>query len=147
MRQILFTTSKALFLSGKTMLVSSKNVFVSGKKYVANAVGNKEGYRQKLKDDLLKIKAGLAQEGQESKEMLQIYGKFTYGKASKEQMAFANKQFIDLLKGMGLGVIVVLPFSPITIPIIVALGKKYGIDVLPSSFTTASTTKAEKEKN
>ncbi|MBU2425362.1 MAG: hypothetical protein KKA56_00630, partial [Gammaproteobacteria bacterium] len=35
----------------------------------------------------------------------------------------------------GLGIFAVLPFAPITIPLIVKLGRKLGIEVLPSAFT------------
>ena len=48
-------------------------------------------------------------------------------------MEEANKQFRDLVKGLGLGVVVVLPFSPITIPIIVKLGQRLGVDVFPTA--------------
>ncbi|MGS0729206.1 hypothetical protein ACVBKF_23605, partial [Shewanella sp. 0m-11] len=51
-------------------------------------------------------------------------------------------QFGDLLKGLGLGVFAVLPFAPITIPIVVKLGKIVGVDVLPSSFNNMSERKA-----
>ena len=56
------------------------------------------------------------------------------GQASPEDIKLANKQFRDLLKSMGLGVIIVLPFSPITLPLVVKLGRKLGVEVLPDSF-------------
>ena len=43
-------------------------------------------------------------------------------------------RFLDILKGLGLGVFAVLPFAPITIPLVVKLGHWVGVDVLPSSF-------------
>jgi hypothetical protein len=49
-------------------------------------------------------------------------------------MAKANRQFKSFLRTIGLGALAILPFSPITIPAIVELGKKYGIDVLPDAF-------------
>ncbi len=67
--------------------------------------------------------------------MLEIYQKFSQGKCSKEEMKKANAQFRDLIKSMGLGIILVLPFAPITIPVIVKLGKRLGVDVLPSAFS------------
>ena len=41
---------------------------------------------------------------------------------------------LDILKGIGLGVFAVLPFAPITIPLVVKLGAVGYVDVLPSSF-------------
>ena len=88
----------------------------------------------RAKRTMLKLKLALAQEKQETKAMLVIYKKYTQGQATKEEMRIANKQFIDLLKGLGLGVFAVLPFSPITIPVIVKLGRLLGVEILPSSF-------------
>jgi hypothetical protein len=49
-------------------------------------------------------------------------------------MKQANQQFIDVLKGLGIGVFALLPFSPITIPLVIQVGKWVGVDILPSSF-------------
>ena len=87
-----------------------------------------------LKRQLLMVKRALAQEKQETKEMLSIYKRFTLKKATPEEMKKANQQFLDVLKGLGLGVFAVLPFAPITIPIAIKLGKRVGVDILPSSF-------------
>jgi len=88
----------------------------------------------RLRRDLIKVKGALAQEREETREMLAIYVRYTQRNASKEEMKQANAQFVDVLRGLGLGVFAVLPFSPITIPIAVKLGKRLGVDVLPSSF-------------
>jgi len=66
--------------------------------------------------------------------MLLTYQRFTRGQASKLEMEEANKQFVDVIRGLGLGVLAVLPFSPITLPFVVKLGEKIGINVLPSAF-------------
>lgn len=89
-----------------------------------------------LKLGLLEIKRGLAQETQETKVMLSTYKQFTKGGATKLEMKEANKQFIDVIRGLGLGVLAVLPFSPITLPFVVKLGEKLGVNVLPSAFMT-----------
>ncbi len=96
-------------------------------------VGHKRGKRR-LRRDLLAVKKALAQEKEETREMLQIYRKFTHGEASKEEMKVANEQLVDLGKGLGIGIFAALPFAPITIPFIIKLGKRLGIDVLPSAF-------------
>ncbi len=87
-----------------------------------------------MRRNLLVIKRGLEIETQETKVMLNIYHQYTQGKASKDEMRQANKQFVNLIRGLGLGVLTILPFSPITIPAIVKLGDRFGINVLPASF-------------
>ncbi|MFQ3189834.1 MAG: hypothetical protein ACI936_000960 [Paraglaciecola sp.] len=87
-----------------------------------------------LKRGLLTVKQGLAQESRETKIMLITYQRFTRGQASKLEMEEANKQFVDVIRGLGLGVLAVLPFSPITLPFVVKLGEKIGVSVLPSAF-------------
>jgi hypothetical protein len=87
-----------------------------------------------LKSKLLKLHDILATESKETKRMLEIYIKYPGGKMTKEDLDFANKQFGDVLKTAGLGVFLVLPAAPVTFPLIIFLGKKLGIDVLPSSF-------------
>ncbi|MBE0371026.1 hypothetical protein PAUR_b1186 [Pseudoalteromonas aurantia 208] len=84
---------------------------------------------------MLALKGALAQEKQETKEMLTIYKRYTMGEGNKSDLKVANKQLVDILKGLGLGVFAVLPFAPITIPLIVKLGQWVGVDVLPSSFS------------
>jgi|MDTG01.2.fsa_nt_gb Zn-finger domain-containing protein len=92
--------------------------------------------RQQLrfKRAMVALKIALAQEKQETKEMLTIYRRYTQGDVSKEDLQKANAQFVDILKGLGLGVFAVLPFAPVTIPLVVKLGQWVGVDVLPSSF-------------
>ncbi len=96
-------------------------------------VGHKRGKRR-LRRDLLAVKKALAQEKEETREMLLIYRKFTHGEASDAEMRVANEQLVDLVKGLGIGIFAALPFAPITIPFIIKLGKRLGIDVLPSAF-------------
>lgn len=88
----------------------------------------------RLKRQLIRVKIALAQEKDETKEMLGIYRRYTLRQASPEEMKQANQQFLDVLKGLGIGVFAVLPFAPITIPIVIKLGKWVGVDILPSSF-------------
>ncbi|ABZ77395.1 conserved hypothetical protein [Shewanella halifaxensis HAW-EB4] len=96
----------------------------------------------RLKRDMLVLKDALSQEKQETKDMLVTYKRYTCRQASKEELIEANKQFADLLKGLGLGMFAVLPFAPITIPLVVKLGKIVGVDVLPSSFNNMSERRA-----
>ena len=87
-----------------------------------------------LRRNLLVVKRGLAIETQETKVMLNTYHRYTQGNASKQEMDLANKQFGNVIRSLGLGIFVLLPFSPITIPAIVKLGEKLGVNVLPESF-------------
>ncbi|NOU50091.1 hypothetical protein HG263_06000 [Pseudoalteromonas sp. JBTF-M23] len=92
----------------------------------------------RLRRAMIELKLALSQEKQETKEMLDIYKRYSSGRAHKSELKVANKQFFDLLKGLGLGVFALLPFAPITIPLIVKLGQWVGVDVLPSSFSPNS---------
>lgn len=96
-------------------------------------IGHKRG-KLRLKRQMLGVKLALAQEKQETKQMLSTYRKFTQRQASNDEMIEANKQFVDLLKGLGLGVFAVLPFAPITIPLVVKVARWVGVEILPSSF-------------
>ncbi|WP_077338965.1 hypothetical protein [Pseudocolwellia agarivorans] len=95
---------------------------------------SKRRTHSKLKRQMVGLKLALSQEKAETKEMLSTYKKYTRKQATPEEMINANKQFIDILKGLGLGVFAVLPFAPITIPILIKVGKMVGVDILPSSF-------------
>lgn len=97
--------------------------------------------RLQLRRTMLQLKVALAQETLETKEMIVIYKRYTKKQASPEELKIANQQFFDVLKGLGLGVFAVLPFAPLTIPVIVKLGKVVGVDVLPSSFNAPVTKK------
>jgi len=96
----------------------------------------------RLKRDMLVLKDALAQEKQETKDMLVTYKRYSRKQATKEELKLANMQLADLVKGLGLGVFAVLPLAPITIPVVVKLGKWVGVEVLPSSFNNLSERKA-----
>ncbi|CAM3794313.1 MULTISPECIES: hypothetical protein [Pseudoalteromonas] len=95
---------------------------------------SKKRQQLRFKRAMVALKLALAQEKQETKEMLTIYRRYTQGEVSKEDLQKANAQFVDILKGLGLGIFAILPFAPITIPLVVKLGHWVGVDVLPSSF-------------
>lgn len=87
-----------------------------------------------LQKSMLVLKNGLSQEKDETKKMLLTYRKFTTGEATEAEMQEANEQFVDVLRSLGLSIVVILPFSPVTLPALVKLGDKLGIDILPSAF-------------
>ena len=87
-----------------------------------------------FKQKMITFREALGQEKEETIEMLIIYRKFTTKNASKQEMKIAHQQFFDLLKGAGLGVFAILPFAPLTIPLVLKVGKMWGIELLPTSF-------------
>jgi hypothetical protein len=89
----------------------------------------------RIRFSMVRLKIALAQEKDETRQMLRIYQHYVTGDVSKTELARANAQLADVLRATGLGIFAVLPFAPITIPIIVKLGRKLGIEVLPSAFT------------
>ena len=53
---------------------------------------------------------------------------------TKDAMDKANNQFTDLIKNVGLIGVFALPGGLVAIPLLVKLGKKLGIDILPKSY-------------
>ena len=84
-------------------------------------------YGGKLKVSLTKLRDGLSKETDETREMLEIYYKYTNGTASEADLAKANEQFRDVIKALGLGIFLILPAAPITIPFFVKLAQMVGI--------------------
>ena len=46
--------------------------------------------------------------------------------------SYANNQLNQIFKSLGLGVLTVLPFSPITIPFVIKKAQELGIDIIPN---------------
>ncbi len=91
---------------------------------------------ENIRGSLAKIKSILADETRESNEMLKIYQKYVTNneKITKQELDQANKQFSDLLKGLGLAGVFVLPGGLLAIAFIVKLGEKLGIDIIPEKY-------------
>ena len=53
--------------------------------------------------------------------MLDVYIKYVEGNVSEEELENANEQLKEILKSLGLGILIVLPFSPVTLPYICLL--------------------------
>lgn len=71
---------------------------------------------------------------QEYKETIKMIKVFFSKKPTKEEINEAKKQFKDLLKISSLRPILILPGSPITLPLFYKIAKKFNIDLTPSSF-------------
>ncbi|MDG1898562.1 MAG: hypothetical protein P8I74_01715 [Phycisphaerales bacterium] len=92
--------------------------------------------REKAKAGFVHLKEHLAQEKDETKEMLEIYHRAAEGKATREEIHRANEQFGDLLRLAGMGTFFTLiPGSTLLLPIAVIGGNKLGIRILPSAFS------------
>ena len=83
---------------------------------------------------LVLLQITLKQDTESTREMLKTYYSFTQGNVNEEELEKANKQLNILLKELGFGVLTILPFSPITIPLVARLAKKYQIDIVPEWF-------------
>lgn len=90
----------------------------------------------RMRRSFLKLKFALAQEKLETIHMLNTYKAHSLGKSNKADLKLAHQQLGDILKGVGLGMFLLLPLSPVTIPIIIKLAKRFGIDILPTAFNT-----------
>lgn len=98
----------------------------------------------RIRFSMIRLKFALAQEKDETRQMLRIYQHYVTGDVSKAELARANAQLADVLRATGLGIFAILPFAPVTIPLIVKLGRKLGIEVLPSAFSPSAKQEAEK---
>jgi len=82
--------------------------------------------------DFLKDK--FSEETESTRTMLKIYSDYVKGEANDEDIEKANKQLNEILKDLSFGLMAVIPFAPITIPMIAKFAKKYDIDLLPEWF-------------
>ena len=82
------------------------------------------------------IKKGVKRESEETKEAAGILQKMVMGKeVTEEERKFLKYQSVDILKVIPLVIIQGIPVPiPIT-PILIALGRKYGFNILPDSHT------------
>ena len=92
----------------------------------------------KLKQNLLKLKDLFLEETEENKKMLDIYISYIEGDANEEDITEANEQLKQIFKRLGLGVLDVLPFSPISIPYVLKKAKEFDIDLIPEWYKTLS---------
>ena len=93
---------------------------------------------KKIKQYLLKLKDSFLDETEENKKMLDIYIKYVEGLATENEIKQANTQLSQVLKSIGLGILLVLPFSPITLPYIFSKAKEHNIDLIPNWYKSLS---------
>ena len=70
--------------------------------------------------------------------MLDIYIKYAEGNVTEEELENANEQLKEILKSLGLGILIVLPFSPVTLPYIFSKAKELNIDLIPNWYKSLS---------
>jgi len=80
------------------------------------------------------LKEKLTEETESSRAMLKTYSEYIKGEATDEELDKANNQLNEILKELSLGLMAVIPFAPITIPMIAKFAKKHNIDLLPEWF-------------
>ena len=93
---------------------------------------DEEGLDRKLANIFMAIK----NEKEETKELAQLLKKYVeqQGSLSSQEMTKVKDQFSDLLKMAGLSIPIILPFSFVIIPLMMKLGQKVGVKILPTSF-------------
>ena len=91
-----------------------------------------EGLDRKLANIFMAIK----NEKEETKELAQLLKKYVeqQGSLSSQEMTKVKDQFSDLLKMAGLSIPIIMPFSFVIIPLMMKLGQKVGVKILPTSF-------------
>ena len=70
--------------------------------------------------------------------MLDAYIKYAEGTASDLEIEEANGQLQQVFKNIGLGIFLILPFSPITLPYIFLKAKELDIDLIPNWYKSLS---------
>ena len=80
------------------------------------------------------LKEKFTEETESTRTMLKIYSDYVKGEANDEDIEKANKQLNEILKDLSFGLMAVIPFAPITIPMIAKFAKKHNIDLLPQWF-------------
>ena len=93
---------------------------------------------EKIQLYLHRLQESFLEENEENKKMLDIYLRYVEGDASDEDIDYANNQLKQNLKSLGLGVLVVLPFSQITIPYILKKTQEFNIDIIPNWYKALS---------
>ena len=92
--------------------------------------------RKSLEHKLANIFMAIKNEKEETQELAQLLKKYVeqQGSLSSEEMTKVKEQFSDLLKMAGLSIPIMMPFSFVIIPLIMKLGQKVGVKILPTSF-------------
>lgn len=89
---------------------------------------------EKIKSSIKSIINDTKSEARETKEMVELIWESKSKDLTPEQKDKIKNQGFDLFKLTVLGVLFIVPGSGILIVFLVKFGKRFGINVLPSSF-------------
>ena len=95
-------------------------------------------FTKRFNNVLAKLQESFLEESRENKKMLDTYIKFVEGSVSQQELDLANSQLRQILKNLGLGILLILPFSPITLPYIFSKAKEMNIDLIPNWYKSLS---------
>ena len=92
--------------------------------------------KHQVYDRLEKIFLAIKNEQKETQELGLLLKKYALqsGNLTRDEMKIVKDQFMDLLKIAGLSIPLIMPFSPVIIPLMMKLGQKVGVRLLPTSF-------------
>lgn len=93
---------------------------------------------KRIKRYIIKLKESFLEETVENKKMLDIYIRSIEGIATESEINQANRQLKQVFKSLGLGILVILPFSPISIPYVIKKAKDFEIDLIPDWYKALS---------
>jgi hypothetical protein len=96
-----------------------------------------KGNRKKTSKALFQFAKDLGNEAKETKDASLLVVKFLKeGKISPQEEKELRTQVYDLFKMMGIGIpFVLIPGSTLLLPFLIRVSKRFGINVLPTSFT------------
>ena len=86
---------------------------------------------KKIKQYILRMKDSFIEETDENRQMLDIYMKHLDGSATDNDINKANRQLKQFFKSFGMGILLILPFSPISIPYVLKKAKELEIELIP----------------
>ena len=93
---------------------------------------------KKIQKFLFKLRDSFLEESEENRRMLDTYANYIDGTASDKEIDEANYQLKQVFRSVGLGILVVLPFSPISIPYVLKKAKEYNIELIPDWYKALS---------
>ena len=93
---------------------------------------------KKIQKFLFKLRDSFLEESEENRRMLDTYANYIDGTASDKEIDEANYQLKQVFRSVGLGILVVLPFSPISIPYVLKKAKEYNIELIPDWYKDLS---------
>ena len=100
---------------------------------------------KKIQKFLFKLRDSFLEESEENRRMLDTYANYIDGTASDKEIDEANYQLKQVFRSVGLGILVALPFSPISIPYVLKKAKEYNIELIPDWYKALSKDKDELE--